>query len=60
MLGNDNVHRKSARNRQCKVKECWEMAMYAEKMLGIQNLHRKNTRNPQRTQKKVLGIVNAR
>ena len=49
MLGNDNVHRKSARNRQCKVKECWEMAMYAEKMLGIHNVHRK-----------MLGIINAK
>jgi len=33
-----NVHRKSARNRPCKVKECWEMAMYAEKILRIVNV----------------------
>ena len=33
-----NVHRKSAPNRQCKVKECWEMAMYAEKILRIVNV----------------------
>ena len=31
MIGNDNVRRKSARNRQCKVKECWETTKYAEK-----------------------------
>ena len=57
MLGNDKVCLKNARNRQFKVKECWQMAMYAEKMLGIQmytekileihNIHRKSARNRQ-------------
>ena len=53
-----------------KEQECWEMAMYAEKMLGIHNVYRKNARNRKCTQKKysessmytekILDIVNVK
>ena len=47
MLGNDNVLRKNARNRQYKVGKCSELSMQGERMLGIIDVHRKNTQNRQ-------------
>ena len=47
MLGNDNVRRKNARNRQYKVGKCSELWMQGERMLEIIDVHRKNTQNRQ-------------
>ena len=47
MLGNDNVRRKNARNRQYKVGKCSESSMQGERRLGIIDVHRKNTQNRQ-------------
>ena len=52
MLGNDNVRRKNARNRQYKVGKCSELSMQGERMLGIIDVHRKKcSKSPMKGEK---------
>jgi hypothetical protein len=71
MLGNDNVHRgnarnrqcklrESARNRQCKVQECWETTKYAEKWTESSKQGERMPGYRQSTQEKILEVVNVR
>ena len=53
ILGIVKVYRKNTWNHQCKVNECSETTMYAEKVLGIVN-----ARSMQGV--RMLGIINAR